>query len=224
MKNKKDPASEDDKIEFDVDTKNVIITLSKQQKLVVIKTITSTLDVQSLVQKDKCQSYRLDRLPSKLKSWHAYALNFIKVLYQKTPWLTMSGMPEFKERFSKFHFDMFYNYITIQETMALLCQAVSKIMNMQLTAADFKEYFQQEVVGNLIKKSSFEMHFVPVSNQKYQVSISHAMESQNIKLKQKNTKTQQETDFIVNIKDDIDNLPPDMVEYIKAFFGSIDQI
>lgn len=48
----------------------------------------------------------MDKLPSKLKVWHKYALNFIKVLYNKTPFITIKG----SEVFEEMHFDMFFNY------------------------------------------------------------------------------------------------------------------
>jgi len=38
---------------------------------------------------EKQHAYPLDKLPSKLKVWHKYAHKIIKVLYLKTPWLTI---------------------------------------------------------------------------------------------------------------------------------------
>ena len=57
----------------------------------------------------KISDFSLSRLPSKLKVWHTYAENFVKVLYQKTAMFTLST--KFDEaKFQKYHFDMFYNY------------------------------------------------------------------------------------------------------------------
>jgi hypothetical protein len=37
----------------------------------------------------KVVDYKMDKLPSKLRVWQKYAENFVKVLYQKTPFITI---------------------------------------------------------------------------------------------------------------------------------------
>lgn len=37
----------------------------------------------------KVVDYKMDKLPSKLRVWQKYAENFVKVLYQKTPFISL---------------------------------------------------------------------------------------------------------------------------------------
>lgn len=58
----------------------------------------------------------MDKIPSKLMVWHKYALNFVKVLYNKTPMITITQNNE-NELFKQMHFDMFFNYDQMQSIL-----------------------------------------------------------------------------------------------------------
>ena len=68
-------------------------------------------------------------LPSKLKVWYKYALNFTKTLYKKTAFISIAyskktdleNKEAMFEPFKTLNFDMFYNYeIMDQVILALL--------------------------------------------------------------------------------------------------------
>jgi hypothetical protein len=104
MKDKTGTPNEDF-IQYDLDSNEIRVQIIKQKKLLKIKDF--SMSVVYLNEADKVILYKLDKLPSKLRVWHKYSDNFIKVLYQKTPMITVTGS---NELFQKIHFDMFYNY------------------------------------------------------------------------------------------------------------------
>jgi hypothetical protein len=79
----------------------------------------------------------MDKLPSKLKVWHKYALNFVRVLYNKTAMISLTNENEI---FKEMHFDMFYNYDLMQS-----------IIN----------DFTPEKYIELFTICHYQMHFVP---------------------------------------------------------------
>ena len=77
----------------------------------------------------KKREYRNQELPSKLKVWYKYALNFTKTLYKKTAFISIAyskktdseNREAMFEPFKTLNFDMFYNYeIMDQVILALL--------------------------------------------------------------------------------------------------------
>lgn len=78
---------------------------------------------------DKNSSYSFDKLPSKLKVWHKYAQNFLKVLYCKTPWHSYTVQNAQQQNYNELYFDVFYNY-------EVICDVVSMINGDDIGKAD----------------------------------------------------------------------------------------
>ncbi|CDW87869.1 serine threonine-protein kinase plk4-like [Stylonychia lemnae] len=64
----------------------VVQLLHKQQKKLYISPNGQSVSIKSLaLENDYEVQYRFDRLPSKLKPWYKYAMDFVKVMKSKTP-------------------------------------------------------------------------------------------------------------------------------------------
>lgn len=188
------------------------------------------MSVVYLNSKDKVLDYRLDKLPSKLKVWHTYVANVIKVLYQKTPMLTISSPMESPNEFVKYQFDMFFNYSCMQELLMNLFD-IQRGHFMNSNEATLKQKLMELLNGkylDLIQKSSYELHFVPTSQPSNQISLSYSFLPQGnnpatqLKLKQKNIESLQEMEFLINPEEDFGDLPEDMQLYVNHFFKSIE--
>jgi hypothetical protein len=60
--------------------------LKKQMKKVYISPNGLNISIKSLALKNNCQvEYKFERLPTKLKPWYKYAMDFVQVIRQKTP-------------------------------------------------------------------------------------------------------------------------------------------
>ena len=108
---------------------------------------------------------------------------------------------------------MFYTY-------ELISKLVSDLYNwMQTNPSNLEEVEKifESCMKEINKYSKFELHFLPHENQKYKITMVKSNNSPILKLKQKNNKSNKETEYEINMEKDAQNIPSEIKTYINGF-------